>query len=93
MAATAPPHPCDRGKAFEPWRADHLYIGDNGEILCGRCMGTESTYVPHAWSDLGEMGADRTVVLSPMWIEMGPGQKVLQGATSYRCETDKYAKH
>jgi hypothetical protein len=92
MATKAPEHPCERGKALAPWKANHLYIGDNGEIRCGRCMGIESTYMPHAWSDLGAMGADRTVVLPPMWIELGAGHKVLQGATAYRCETDRYSQ-
>ena len=92
MAETkAPAHPCEGRAAMEPWRADHLYIGDSGEVLCGRCMGIESTYMPHAWSDLGAIGADRTVVLPPMWIELGKNHKVLQGATAYRCETDRYA--
>jgi len=87
----APAHPCERGKAMKPWKADHLYIGDSGQVLCGRCMGTESTYMPHAWSDLGAMNAERAVLLPPMWIEMGPGHKVLQDASTWRCETDKYA--
>jgi hypothetical protein len=93
MATKAPAHPCDRGKAFEPWKADHLYIDDDGRIACGRCMGVESTYKPWAYSDLGQMASDRTVTLPPMWIELGTGQKVLQGAMAYRCETDQYAKH
>ena len=88
----APAHPCEGRKAMKPWKANHLYIGDDGRVLCGNCMGVESTYMPHAWSDLGAMGSDRTVVLPPMWIELGPGQKVLQGATAYRCETDRYSK-
>ena len=90
-ASDAPTHPCDGREPFAPWRSDHLYVDDRGQVLCGRCMGIESTYMPHAWSDLGTMGADRTVVLGPMWLEIGPGQKVLKGATAYRCETDQYA--
>ena len=36
------------------WTPDHLYIDDHGVCYCGRHMGVESTYMPHAWSDLGE---------------------------------------
>ena len=86
------PHPCDRREAFGPWKPNHLYIGDSGEVLCGRCMGTESTYTPWAWSDLGVMRPDRTVVLPPMFIEVAKGRLVLQGASAQRCETDRYAK-
>lgn len=75
-SSTASPHPCDRRDALAPWRSDHLYVGDSGEILCGRCMGVESTFTPWAWSDLGPMGLDRTV----RWED-----QVL------RCETDRYA--
>ncbi len=77
MAST---HPCDHRKAFAPWKSDHLYVGDSGEILCGRCMGIESTYAPWAWSDLGKMNPDRSVIL------MFEGRP-----TTYRCETDRFA--
>ncbi len=93
MATKASPHPCERGKAFDPWKEDHLYIDDDGRIACGRCMGISSTYKPWAYSDLGQMTKDRTVTMPPMWIELGPGQKVLQGAITYRCETDQFANH
>ena len=92
MPETKAAHPCDGREAMKPWKAAHLYIGDSGQVLCGRCMGVESTYMPHAWSDLGGMGADRTVVLPPMWIELGKNHKVLQGTTAYRCETDPIAR-
>ena len=36
------------------WNLTHLYINDDGVCYCGRHMGVESTYMPHAWSDLGE---------------------------------------
>ena len=68
-------HPCERREAFSPWKPDHLYVGDSGEILCGRCMGVESTFTPWAWSDLGPMGPDRTVSVA---------------GTVLRCETDQY---
>ena len=68
-------HPCDRRDALAPWKPDHLYVGDSGEILCGRCMGVESTFTPWAWSDLGPMGPDRSI----RWE-----------GTDLRCETDRY---
>jgi len=76
VQATNSPHPCDLRKANAPWKANHLYIGDRGEVLCGTCMGIESTYTPWAWSDLGPMTPDRTVT----WDGM-----------VFRCETDQYA--
>src|SRR5216684_267800 len=82
-------HPCDRLEPMKPWVADHLYIGDSGQVLCGRCMGTESTYTPWAWSDIGRMAPDRTVTLGPMKLEIAPGHFVLQGPTKARCETDQ----
>ena len=36
------------------WNPTHLYIDDGGFCYCGGHMGVESTYMPHAWSDLGE---------------------------------------
>ncbi len=84
-------HPCDRRKALAPWKPDHVYIGDTGEILCGRCMGIESTYTPWAWSDLGKMGPDRSVTRPPEPIEMGRGNLVHVESMAYRCETDRYA--
>ena len=39
-------------------------------------MGIESTYMPHAWSDLGPMRPDRTVDWDGLIV---------------RCETDRYA--
>ena len=39
---------------FGVWSPTHLYIDDHGECLCGAHMGVESTYMPHAWSDLGQ---------------------------------------
>jgi hypothetical protein len=84
-------HPCDRLEPMKPWQANHLYIGDSGQTLCGRCMGTESTYTPWAWSDLGPMGPDRSVTLGPMKLEIAPGHFVMQGPTKVRCETDQYA--
>ena len=89
--SASPTHPCEGREAFKPWQNDHLYIDDDGRVLCGRCMGTESTYKPWAFSDLGAMAEDRTVTFGPMWIEMGPGHKVLQGTTAYRCETAQAA--
>ena len=76
MQATNTPHPCELRKPMKPWKANHLYVGDSGETLCGRCMGIESTYTPWAWSDLGPMRPDRTVDWDGMII---------------RCETDRYA--
>ena len=77
MSSNRSPHPCDGRAALAPWRADHLYVGDSGEVLCGRCLGIESTFTPWAWSDLGPMGPDRTVC----W----------EGSV-LRCETDRYAR-
>ena len=71
-------HPCDRSEAFKPWMPDHLYIGDSGEVLCGCCMGIESTFTPWAWSDLGPVGPDRS-------LRYGDDPTVL------RCESDRYA--
>jgi hypothetical protein len=48
---TKPSHPCDLRKPNAPWKDNHLYIGDTGEVLCGCSMGIESTYTPWAWSD------------------------------------------
>jgi hypothetical protein len=79
--------PCDR-KANAPWKPDHLYVGDNGEVLCGSCMGVESTYRPWCWSDLGEMRPDRSITYPPMLVGVGPGRLVPQGTTTYRCEND-----
>ena len=84
-------HPCDVRDALEPWKADHLYIGDDGEVLCGRCMGVESTYRPWCWSDLGRMDADRSVTRPPEYIDVAPGRSELVPSTAYRCETDRYA--
>lgn len=39
------------GRTFKP---DHLYIHDDGSVYCGSHIGTEATYMPHAWSDLGQ---------------------------------------
>jgi hypothetical protein len=72
-------HPCDRREALAPWKPDHLYIGDDGVVLCGRCMGVESTYTPWAWSDLGPMGPDRTLRY--------PGHPM-----DLRCETNRYVR-
>ena len=44
----------ENAPGFGIWNPTHLYIDDNGVAYCGRHMGVESTYVPHAWSDLGE---------------------------------------
>ena len=85
-------HPCDDGREpLQPWKANHLYVGDDGQILCGRCMGIESTYRPWCWSDLGPMRADRSIDLGPMLSERGPGNFVVQGTMIVRCETDTYA--
>ena len=70
-------HPCEGREALAPWRADHLYVDDSGEVLCGRCMGVESTYKPWCWSDLGMMGPDCSVTIH---------------GTLCRCETDRYAR-
>ena len=68
-------HPCDGREALAPWQPDHLYVNDDGQILCGRCQGVESTYKPWAWSDLGPMNTDRSVTID---------------GTKHRCETDRY---
>ena len=44
----------NRESGFGVWNPAHLYINDSGICYCGRHMGVESTYMPHAWSDLGE---------------------------------------
>lgn len=46
--------PANRDGGFGIWNPRHLYINDGGVCYCGGHMGVESTYVPHAWSDLGE---------------------------------------
>lgn len=84
-------HPCDGREPMSPWQATHLYIGDDGQVLCGRCMGIESTYRPWCWSDLGPMAPDRSISLGPMLVERGPGNFVVQGTMTCRCETDQYA--
>ena len=83
---------CEGRKPLHPWKANHLYVGDDGQILCGSCMGIESTYRPWGWSDLGPMAPDRTVTLPAMKIEIGRGRWVEREATAYRCETDQYAR-
>lgn len=88
MAST---HPCDRRKPFAPWKADHLYIDDDGRILCGACQGIESTYKPWAFSDLGRMGPDRSVTRPAERVEMGPGRLVEVESRTYRCELDPAA--
>jgi len=83
------PHPCEGHEPLAPWRADHLYINDLGVVLCGRCMGVESTYMPHAWSDLGKMDSDRKIAFTREQI----GQSIagLPGAEGLGmfCETDR----
>ena len=91
MARPLAPHPCDVRKPLHPWKGNHLYIGDDGEILCGRCMGVESTYKPWAYSDLGPMGPDRSIDLGPQLTELGPEGYLAQGSFIARCETDRYA--
>jgi len=44
------PHDLRPGERFD---AECLYIHDNGEVYCGRHVGTEATYTPHEWSCLG----------------------------------------
>ena len=81
-------HPCERREPLGSWKSDHLYIGDGGEVLCGRCLGIESTYTPWAFSDLGRMDVDREVKLTPEAIrqmkEDVPGLSI----RAWRCETD-----
>ena len=71
-------HPCTQRTPLAPWKADRLYVGDSGQVLCGGCMGIESTYVPWAWSDLGPMDAKRAVRVDGLTL---------------RCETDRYARN
>ncbi len=85
------PRLCDLREPMHPWKADHLYVGDEGTILCGSCMGVESTYRPWCWSDLGPMGPDRSIPLGPFEVERGPGNFVTQGTMVARCETNQYA--
>jgi hypothetical protein len=68
---------CELRKASAPWQSNHLYVGDSGEVLCGNCMGIESTYTPWAWSDLGPMRLDRTIDWDGMVV---------------RCEMDQYGR-
>ena len=81
-------HPCEHREAFAPWKPDHLYIHDSGQILCGRCMGAESTWTPWAWSDLGPMDSDRKIAFTREQI--GQSIEGLPGAESLvmRCEVD-----
>ena len=76
-------HPCLHREALPPWESDHLYIGDEGRVLCGRCMGIESTYTPWAFSDLGPIEADRAVLV--------PGHLTGGNPITLHCETDEYA--
>jgi len=81
-------HPCDRREALKPWKPDHLYIGDSGQVLCGRCMGVESTWMPWAWSDLGRMDAHREVKFPPD-VAAGLGKDWPElSIREFRCETD-----
>ena len=84
----APPHPGARRVAFAPWKPGHLYIDDSGQVLCGRCMGVESTYHPWAWSDLGAMDADGRVTFRR--TELGRLFEGLSGpeTVEFRCELD-----
>ncbi len=91
MAGELVPHPCDRREPLAPWKADHLYVGDEGMVLCGRCMGVESTYRPWCWSDLGPMRSDRSISLGPIEVERAPGTFITKGTMVVRCETDQYA--
>ena len=76
-------HPCMHREALPPWENGHLYLGDEGRVLCGRCMGIESTYTPWAFSDLGRMDGDRKVVIAVR--PLAGGRPV---PTEFRCETD-----
>ena len=77
-------HPCEGREPLHPWRANHLYIGDDGRVLCGRCMGVESTY------RLGAMSPARSITVGPLVAERG-SQLVSMGPMTMRCETDAYA--
>ena len=90
MARVHANHPCEGREPFEPWKANHLYIDDDGRVLCGRCMGVESTYRPWCWSDLGPMNPDRAITMGPMLVERGRGNVVPIGPMTLRCETDTY---
>lgn len=85
---SVPLHPCERREAFVPWKPDHLYIDDSGQVLCGACMGVESTYTPWAWSDLGRMDGDRKVTFHRSelgrLVERLPGPATIE----FRCEID-----
>ena len=91
MARELAQNPCEGREPLQPWKANHLYVGDDGEILCGRCMGIESTYRTWCWSDLGPMGTDRSIDMGPMLTERGPEGFVARGAIIVRCETDRFA--
>jgi hypothetical protein len=90
MARVHANHPCEGREPLKPWKANHLYIGDDGRVLCGRCMGVESTFRPWCWSDLGPKGADGSITLGPMLVERGPGNVVPMGTMTLRCEIDSY---
>jgi hypothetical protein len=85
MASTPRSRPCDVREALAPWKRDHLYLGDSGEVLCGGCMGIESTYTPWAWSDLGAMGPDRSVTVELTKLADGAATKE---HWTVRCELD-----
>ena len=44
------PHDLRPGEQFDE---ACIYIHDSGRVACGRHVGTEATYTPHAWSCLG----------------------------------------
>jgi len=81
-------HPCMHREALPPWESDHLYLGDRGEVLCGRCMGIESTYTPWAFSDLGPVDGDRKVILTVPPLPDAGGRPLPARPTEFRCETD-----
>src|SRR5262249_53662781 len=87
-AMTSTKHPCEHREAFAPWKPDHLYVDDSGQILCGRCMGAESTYRPWAWSDLGPMDTDRKITFDRR--ELGGLGLDITGSPvmTLRCEID-----
>ena len=88
MASNPERHPCEGRVAHAPWKRDHLYLGDSGQVLCGACMGIESTYTPWQWSDLGVMGPDRSVTVEFEEVARGG---IARRRWTVRCETDQYA--
>ena len=62
--------------------ASRLYLSDLGESYCGAHVGTEATYTPWQWSDMGTLD-ERGIVR--IGLDNFPTERDLWG-TELRCE-------